>query len=684
MKKKRIKSMTAVTAMLCLFSFILWGASVFCITHAVAQNYYQMLLDESYGFADYATLCGRLSSLFEVDGTYEYKQTVPGYTEYCILEAIKGTNSPDFYANKYLNYGSFSVFKDETIPMQSAVLFIDKDGNILHQSGDFIYFPYVTDEIWEEEREEQVTSGNGWINLAENTDGSDPYSFFRVMYNGVRSLYNICALRITGYMDGAEVIPLRIDYVTDDFVWQALDEKTPDEHEVYDDGTEYIRHTYTLSGLDHAGLFEWQTVFDETNTAENTDELLTIYAMYPQMNVYDAGDSVVYQDLEYESLYELLSTEVDYIGNDLSGMREYRLDETIVFAARAFRDLTSYDFTSDEPIPEPEFIMLTAIESRPLAAAASALRYIYVVTFLIAVLGLVIVRSIIKKMLVLPLRDVNGGIAEGWTNISGYVDTPPEWSEPFELYEHYKETQDMLRMHKNERTRLEKALNYTETAEENRRQMTSNIAHELKTPLAIIHSYAEGLNENIAEDKREQYYSVILSETERMNDMVMEMLDLSRLEAGRVKLSREDFSLSEIVAPVFERLERAIEAKDLALTMELDENCMINADMARIEQVITNFAVNAVKYTPSGGNILVRTKKSRGTVMLSVENDSPPLSGEALSKVWETFYSADQSRTASGTGLGLAIAKSIIDLHGGKCSVRNTRTGIEFSFTIEG
>jgi len=70
--------------------------------------------------------------------------------------------------------------------------------------------------------------------------------------------------------------------------------------------------------------------------------------------------------------------------------------------------------------------------------------------------------------------------------------------------------------------------------------------------------------------------------------------------------------------------------------------------------------------------------------MLSIENDSPPLSGEALSKVWETFYSADPSRTASGTGLGLAIAKSFIDLHGGKCSARNTKTGIEFSFTIEG
>ena len=97
-------------------------------------------------------------------------------------------------------------------------------------------------------------------------------------------------------------------------------------------------------------------------------------------------------------------------------------------------------------------------------------------------------------------------------------------------------------MKDNEITRLNTALTYAKTAEENRRQMTSHIAHELKTPLAVVHSYAEGLQEHIAEDKRDKYIDVILSETERMDAMVLEMLDLSRLEAGKVKLSRDQFS----------------------------------------------------------------------------------------------------------------------------------------------
>jgi signal transduction histidine kinase len=213
--------------------------------------------------------------------------------------------------------------------------------------------------------------------------------------------------------------------------------------------------------------------------------------------------------------------------------------------------------------------------------------------------------------------------------------------------------------------------------------MTSNIAHELKTPLAVIHSYAEGLKERIAEDKREKYLDVIVSESERMDAMVLEMLDLSRLEAGKVKLFRDDFSLPALARSVFDKLEMAATAKNLCIKFDFPDACVITADEARISQVIENFATNAVKYTPVNGNILVRIDARRPGAAFAVENDSEPLSAEALNKVWDTFYRADEARGGGGgTGLGLAIAKSIIDLHSGKCSVRNTKTGVEFSFTI--
>ena len=282
---------------------------------------------------------------------------------------------------------------------------------------------------------------------------------------------------------------------------------------------------------------------------------------------------------------------------------------------------------------------------------------------------------------------VNDSIENEFKDIYRPEDFSPGWQESAALIQNYSLTQDKLRMRQNEINRLNTALEYAKDAEQNRRQMTSNVAHELKTPLAVIHSYAEGLKEHIAEDKRDKYIDVILSETEHLDDMVLELLDLSRLEAGKVKLSLDSVSLPDLTRSVFERLERAAQAKELNIAFDLPEACTIQADEARIKQVIENFASNAVKYTPVGGSIRVTVTKQEyrtrpAATTFAIENDSSSLSDEALNKVWETFYRTDDARSGGGTGLGLAIAKNIVELHGGTCAVRNTETGVEFKFTI--
>ena len=158
------------------------------------------------------------------------------------------------------------------------------------------------------------------------------------------------------------------------------------------------------------------------------------------------------------------------------------------------------------------------------------------------------------------------------------------------------------------------------------------------------------------------------------------MLDLSRLEAGKVKLSRDDFSLIALTRSIFEKLEMAAQAKDLQIDFNFPDDFTITADESRIAQVVENFATNAIKYAPTGGHISVTIQTDHSSTSFHIENDSEPLSSEALSKVWDTFYRTDEARSGGGTGLGLAIAKSIVDLHGGKCSVRNTKSGVEFGF----
>ena len=138
------------------------------------------------------------------------------------------------------------------------------------------------------------------------------------------------------------------------------------------------------------------------------------------------------------------------------------------------------------------------------------------------------------------------------------------------------------------------------------------------------------------------------------------MLDLSRLEAGKVKLSRDDFSLIALTRSIFEKLEMAAQAKDLQIDFNFPDDFTITADESRIAQVVENFATNAIKYAPTGGHISVTIQTDHSSTSFHIENDSEPLSSEALSKVWDTFYRTDEARSGGGTGLGLAIAKALL------------------------
>ena len=390
----------------------------------------------------------------------------------------------------------------------------------------------------------------------------------------------------------------------------------------------------------------------------------------------------MYDGQEYESLASLTETlELPHKSiNVYYASGTFRLNELVIFT-RWIGETYDRDYTQTGK-STVDFIMVTAIRGNPLACALSALRNIYIVTGLLALVMFLLVRGSIKKHLVQPIADIADAMEDGWRSIYRSEKAPTTWHEAGKLHAGFVSEKDRRRMKDNEITRLNTALEYAKTAEQNRRQMTSNIAHELKTPLAVIHSYAEGLKEHIAEDKRDRYIDVILSEAERTDSMVLEMLDLSRLEAGKVKLSRDDFSLMTLTLTVFEKLKMATQAKDLQVDFVFPEDFTITADENRIAQVIENFATNAIKYTPVGGHIVVRIKNGQTGTSFSMENESAPLSSEALNKVWDTFYRVDESRSGGGTGLGLAIAKSIVELHGGKCFVRNTISGIEFGFTI--
>lgn len=708
MKKKQIKALTAISVRLGILIFVLWFSSMSILTWGTAQYVFRDLSESGIEYAEYTARVSRLDEWFSPDNEYaESRRGTPGGSEYNMNWAIAAAGrsiSPPSFHGYPLGEEPLSIFRSGYERCDTAILFLDKDGNILRESGDYIYFGYLTEDEWQSGADS--TTACGWIDISGEDDTR--WSLFRSQYAGLgtSALYDIDTLRVTGYLDGSRIEPLSMAFLTRKMYYDALDTASPgwdvtnepDESEVIvsEDGkTATVSVTggvsapppYSPGELDAMGLLEWDVRFDHTAQADPARELVTIYARYPEMTIYEPKGAVRYQAEEvYETLLDLLKTMGNYqdAGRDTfySGASQFDMWNMIVFSSYGIYDLRDYDAAGGTPFPDAEYTIMTAMRASPLKIAIAFLRNVYLITFAAALVGFMLIHSTLRKRLILPLQSMNEGIAANWAYIPVLNEKAPKWKEPYELWEHYRQTQDTLRNNKNEITRLNTALDYAKTAEQNRRQMTSNIAHELKTPLAVIHSYAEGLKEHIAENKRDKYIDVILSEVERTDGMVLEMLDLSRLEAGKVKLSRDDFSLISLTQAVFEKLEMAARAKDLQIEFSFPQDFTITADESRISQVVENYATNAIKYTPVGGHIAVKIQTGQTGTCFSIENESKPLSSEALRKVWDTFYRTDESRSDSGTGLGLAIAKSIVELHGGKCAVRNTRSGVEFSFTI--
>lgn len=414
----------------------------------------------------------------------------------------------------------------------------------------------------------------------------------------------------------------------------------------YLEGNRFHLFRYESSGLDLT-----------IRTAAEDQELITIYGLNGHTHKHSSSQGFRYQGKNYESPDQLLKEP------DLES--RYDLFSSIIIHRQTTADGT----------------VALAIHCRPAQYALVRLLPVYLITFSVVLHVVICIRRKIRRNLLEPLAVIDRAYDCNRAELSDFAHSP--WEEVQALGEHFNGAQQDRHQAKNDVQQLRTALDYAKNAEENRRKMTAAIAHELKTPLAVIHSYAEGLQVGIAKEKQDKYLSVILEETEHLDEMVLEMLELSRLEAGKVRLSTDRFSILALTQEILGKLDLAVQAKQLQITVESESDFRITADRERIGQVISNFVTNAIKYTQPGGLIRIRVWHRNGLeAHFAIENQSAPLPEETLSQVWDAFYRADTARTGNGTGLGLSVAKSIIELHRGNCQVRNTKTGVEFQFSV--
>ena len=219
-----------------------------------------------------------------------------------------------------------------------------------------------------------------------------------------------------------------------------------------------------------------------------------------------------------------------------------------------------------------------------------------------------------------------------------------------------------------------------EETEQRRLRLVSEVAHELRTPLATLKGYLEGLLDGVFEPT-EETFAAAAGEAARLERLATDLSALSQAEEGRVELRSEEIDLAEVAAEVAGRLRPQFDDQEVELVVQSAPALPVLADRDRIAQVFTNLIGNALSYTPSGGRVLVRSEKKASQAQVSVSDTGRGLAADQLEVVFERFYRADRS-VAGGTGIGLTIALSLARLHGGDVSASSPGTGRGSTFTL--
>ena len=223
--------------------------------------------------------------------------------------------------------------------------------------------------------------------------------------------------------------------------------------------------------------------------------------------------------------------------------------------------------------------------------------------------------------------------------------------------------------------------------DEMRKEFLSNVSHELKTPLAVIAGYAEGLKECVNDDpeSRDYYCEVILDETEKMNQMVKQLLSLNQLEFGQEVLQIQKFDLTELVQGVLQKTAILVENNGITVDFLEQSPIYVWGDEFKIEEVLTNYVSNAIHHAKREKQIRIFYTKKEHCIRVHVFNTGDKIPEEALSQIWSKFYKVDKARTREygGTGIGLSIVKAIMDSHKQGYGVQNHENGVEFWFELD-
>ncbi len=322
-------------------------------------------------------------------------------------------------------------------------------------------------------------------------------------------------------------------------------------------------------------------------------------------------------------------------------------------------------------------------------------RFIYVMGFAAIILGAVAITFITQKF-TKPIEELND-IANEMSNlnfkrkyrINDSGDEIDELGKSINtLSDKLEDTINKLKINNSE---LEKDIETKSKIDDMRKQFISDVSHELKTPIALIQGYAEGLVENVNtdEENRKFYAEVILDEADKMDKLVKRLLELMKLEYEDREFNDKKFDIVELINSVIKNSRVLLDEEKIDVEFNEESPIYVYADDFYIEQVVTNYFTNAVKNVDKVDGIKmikfsIKKSKEDGKLKISVFNTGKKIEEEDLNRIWTRFYKVDESRNRSkgGTGIGLALVKAIMTKYNSSYGVKNKKNGVEFYFDI--
>ncbi|MCY6485344.1 HAMP domain-containing sensor histidine kinase [Clostridium aestuarii] len=329
--------------------------------------------------------------------------------------------------------------------------------------------------------------------------------------------------------------------------------------------------------------------------------------------------------------------------------------------------------------------VLTSLQ--PVDEAIGIMKNYYFYMFLLAIVFIIILSFTYSKMISKPLIQMNK-VAKNMAELdfSTYcqVKSDDELGSLSKSLNILSKSLDYnMKELKKANKKLAEDIERERKQEKVRKEFVASVSHELKTPLGIMKGFAEGIKDGIYENKKDYYLEVIIDEIEKMNELVLDMLELSKLEARAYKLNKSDFSIKEIIINTDNKFTNISQEKNLKINLCMD-NCNVYGDKRKIEQVIVNLFSNAIRYSKRDGFIKIKTESRDNEVYFYIENSGTHIPDEQLDKIWNRFYRVEKSRSKAlgGTGLGLAIIKNILEMHESTFGVKNTNLGVQFFFSL--